>query len=106
MVPKFTKAGGEFTFTKACFGKTAAYTCGWFLVAAYLTNVPMNSTAIGLIVDGIDGTFDVLKWGFHYQIAGFDTIPQAAAERLLDGLLICQQLVLQSDISVHVHVHL
>lgn len=57
MVPKFPKAGGEFTFTKACFGKTAAYTCGWFLVAAYLTNVPMNPTAIGLIVDGIDGTF-------------------------------------------------
>lgn len=40
MVPKYPKAGGEFTFTKACFGKTAAYICGWFLVAAYLTNVP------------------------------------------------------------------
>lgn len=72
MVPKYPKAGGEFTFTKACFGKTAAYICGWFLVAAYLTNVPMNSTAIGLIVDGLDGTLDILKWGFHYQIAGFD----------------------------------
>lgn len=56
MVPKYPKAGGEFTFTKMCFGKTAAYFCGWFLVAAYLTNVPMNSTAIGLIVDGLDGT--------------------------------------------------
>lgn len=72
MVPKYPQAGGEFTFTKACFGKLPAYICGWFLVAAYLTNVPMNSTAIGLIVDGLDGTFDVLKWGFHYQIAGFD----------------------------------
>lgn len=72
MVPKYPKAGGEFTFTKMCFGKTAAYICGWFLVAAYLTNVPMNSTAIGLIVDGLDGTTDILKWGFHYQIAGFD----------------------------------
>ena len=72
MVPKYPRAGGEFTFTKACFGKTPAYICGWFLVAAYLTNVPMNSTAIGLIVDGLDGPFDVLKWGFHYQIAGFD----------------------------------
>ena len=72
MVPKYPKAGGEFTFTKMCFGKTAAYLCGWFLVAAYLTNVPMNSTAIGLIVDGLDGTADILKWGFHYQIAGFD----------------------------------
>lgn len=72
MVPKYPMAGGEFTFTKMCFGKTSAYICGWFLVAAYLTNVPMNSTAIGLIVDGLDGSADILKWGFHYTIAGFD----------------------------------
>lgn len=72
MVPKYPKAGGEFTFTKACFGKQSAYICGWFLVAAYLTNVPMNSTAISLIVDGLDGSADILKWGFHYQLAGFD----------------------------------
>ena len=72
MVPKYPKAGGEFTFTKMCFGKNMAFICGWFLVVAYLTNVPMNSTAIGLIVDGLDGNADVLKWGFHYQIAGFD----------------------------------
>ncbi len=72
MVPKFPQAGGEFTFTKNCFGKTAAYLCGWFLVAAYLTNVPMNSTAIGLIVDGLDGNADILKFGFHYEIADFE----------------------------------
>lgn len=72
MVPKYPVAGGEFTYTKNCFGKIPAYICGWFLVAAYLTNVPMNSTAIGLIVDGLDGTADILKFGFHYQIAGFD----------------------------------
>ncbi len=48
MVPKYPKAGGEFTFTKECYGKIPAYICGWFLVAAYLTNVPMNSTAIPL----------------------------------------------------------
>lgn len=72
MVPKYPEAGGEFTFTKMCFGKLPAYLCGWFLVAAYLTNVPMNSTAIGLIVDGLDGAADILKFGFHYQIAGFD----------------------------------
>ncbi|MBQ2700867.1 MAG: APC family permease [Clostridia bacterium] len=50
----------------------AAFVCGWFLVAAYLTNVPMNSTAIGLIVDGLDGGADILKFGFHYTIAGFE----------------------------------
>ena len=72
MVPKYPKAGGEFTFTKMCFGKNMAFICGWFLVVAYLTNVPMNSTAIGLIVDGLDGPADILKFGFHYTIAGFD----------------------------------
>jgi len=71
MVPKYPKAGGEFTFTKACFGKIPAYICGWFLVAAYLTNVPMNSTAIGLIVDGLDGSANILQFGFSYSIAGF-----------------------------------
>ncbi len=72
MVPKYPKAGGEYTFTKECFGRNMAVCCGWFLVAAYLTNVPMNSTAIGLIVDGLDGSADILKFGFHYSIAGFD----------------------------------
>lgn len=72
MIPKYPKAGGEFTFTKECFGKHMAFVCGWFLIAAYLTNVPMNSTAIGLIVDGLDGTADILKFGFHYTIAGFE----------------------------------
>lgn len=72
MVPKYPKAGGEFTFTKMCFGRNMAFICGWFLVVAYLTNVPMNSTAIGLIVDGLDGGADILKFGFHYTIAGFD----------------------------------
>jgi amino acid transporter len=72
MVPKYPKAGGEYTFTKECFGKNTAICCGWFLVAAYLTNVPMNSTAIGLIVDGLDGSANILKFGFHYTIAGFE----------------------------------
>lgn len=72
MVPKYPKAGGEFTFTRMCFGKNVAFVCGWFLVVAYLTNVPMNSTAIGLIVDGLDGGADILKFGFHYTVAGFD----------------------------------
>ena len=72
MISKYPKAGGEFTFTKECFGKHTAFVCGWFLIAAYLTNVPMNSTAIGLIVDGLDGSADILKFGFHYSIAGFE----------------------------------
>ena len=75
MVPKYPVAGGEFAFTKNCFGKQAAFFCGWFLVVAYLTNVPMNSTAIGLIVDGLDGPGQrILSFGMSplYTIAGMD----------------------------------
>lgn len=70
MVPKHPKAGGEFTFTKSNFGKIPAFICGWFLVAAYLTNVPMNSTAIPLIMDGLFGETAV-SWGVgSYTVAG------------------------------------
>lgn len=89
MVPKYPTAGGEFSFAKECFGKQCAFLCGWFLIAAYLTNVPMNSTAIALIVDGIFGP--VLKFGFHYTIARFEVymgeIMLAAAVLILFGVL-------------------
>ncbi|MBP5617968.1 MAG: APC family permease [Clostridia bacterium] len=91
IVPKYPNAGGEFTFTRRCFGKTTAYWCGWFLVAAYLTNVPMNSTAIPLIVEGLFGK-GVLDWGgLGYEIAGnhvsIGGIVIAAAILLLFGFL-------------------
>lgn len=90
MVPKYPKAGGEFTFTKECYGKIPAYVCGWFLVAAYLTNVPMNSTAIPLIIEGLFG--DVLNWGgIGYTIAdshvSLGGIVIASAILILFGIL-------------------
>ena len=91
MVPRHPKSGGEFNYTKNYFGKKAAYLCAWFLLAAYLTNVPMNSTAISLIVDGLDGDAEILKWGFHYTVAGFDVwmgeMVFAMAVLILFGLL-------------------
>lgn len=53
MIKKHPKAGGEFIFAKQCFGRIPAYICGWFLIAAYLSNVPLNSTALGLVVNGL-----------------------------------------------------
>lgn len=68
MIRKHPKAGGEFIFAKQCFGRIPAYICGWFLIAAYLSNVPLNSTALGLVVDGLAP--NALHFGFHYEIAG------------------------------------
>lgn len=68
MIRKHPKAGGEFIFAKQCFGRIPAYICGWFLIAAYLSNVPLNSTALGLVIDGLAP--GALHFGFSYEIAG------------------------------------
>jgi len=68
MIRKHPKAGGEFIFAKQCFGRIPAYICGWFLIAAYLSNVPLNSTALGLVINGLAP--GALHFGFSYEIAG------------------------------------
>ncbi len=70
LIPRYPKAGGEFTYTRAVFGPIAAYVCGWFLVLAYWTNVPMNATTFGYMTRFLfDGFF---SWGYLWTIAGFD----------------------------------
>ena len=70
MVSCYPKAGGEFVFARACFGRGHAFVCGWFLALAYLANVPMNCTALGLMTRKL--FFGVFQFGRLYQIAGYD----------------------------------
>lgn len=70
MVPRYPKAGGEFTFAKERFGRNHAFVCGWFLALAYVTNVPMNSTALGLMTRKlIPGIF---QFGHLYTVAAYE----------------------------------
>ena len=70
MVPRYPQAGGEFTFAKECFGRPSAFLCGWFLALAYVTNVPMNSTALGLMTRKlIPGIF---QFGHLYTVAEYE----------------------------------
>jgi len=70
MVAKHPKAGGEINFARACFGPRHAYVCGWFLALAYLANVPMNCTALGLMTRKL--FFGIFQFGRLYQVAGYD----------------------------------
>lgn len=91
MIRKHPKAGGEFIFAKQCFGRIPAYICGWFLIAAYLSNVPLNSTALGYVIDGLAP--GALHFGFSYEIAG-NTI------YLGEILLACGVLILFAVINM------
>ncbi len=70
LIEKYPKAGGEFVYAHKNFGKTIGYICGWFLLLAYISIVPLNATAIGLAFRFVFG--DVMQVGYLYSVAGWD----------------------------------
>ena len=71
LLVKYPVEGGEFEYVTQAFGKTHAFICGWFLVLAFTSFIPLNGTAIGLITRYIfPGTF--LQATHLWNIAGFD----------------------------------
>lgn len=69
MINRYPVAGGEFTYTKNAFGKTAGYICAWFLGLSYLAIVPLNATALALI--GRNLFPSVFQWGYLYTVQGY-----------------------------------
>lgn len=70
MINKYPVAGGEFAFSFLSFGRKNAFVTGWFLGLSYLSIVPLNATALGLI-----GRYmfpGLLQRGYLYSIAGWD----------------------------------
>ncbi|KXL53516.1 GABA permease [Anaerotignum neopropionicum] len=71
MIRKFPLSGGEFVYADAAFGKKHAFICGWFIVLAYWSLIPLNSTALAMISRYIlPGS--PLQVGYLYTIAGWD----------------------------------
>lgn len=70
MVQRYPVAGGEFTYTQHAFGRTNGFICAWFLGLSYLTIVPFNGTALGMVARSL--LSNVFQFGFHYVIAGYD----------------------------------
>lgn len=71
LIQKFPLSGGEFVYADASFGKKHAFICGWFIVLAYWSLIPLNSTALAMITRYIfpGAPFSV---GYLYTIAGWD----------------------------------
>lgn len=70
MVNKFPVAGGAFTFSFKGFGRNHAFICAWFLGLSYISIVPLNATALGMI-----GRYmfpGILQKGYLYSIAGWE----------------------------------
>ncbi|MBQ9419231.1 MAG: APC family permease [Synergistaceae bacterium] len=70
MIKKFPRTGGEFIYAKMAFGEHHGFLCAWFLSLSYLSVIPLNATALNLIMRAVFG--DLFQFGFHYMIAGYD----------------------------------
>ncbi len=68
LLRNFPTSGGEFVYTKIFFGKGHAFVCGWAMVLAYWSLIPLNATALGLISRYL---FPVLQFGELYKVAGW-----------------------------------
>ncbi len=70
MVQRFPVAGGEFTFAYVGFKRKHAFVAAWLLGLSYLSIVPLNATALGLISRYMFP--GIIQQGYLYTVAGWD----------------------------------
>ena len=70
MIRKFPLTGGEFIYAKMAFGERHGFLCAWFLSLSYLSVIPLNATALNLIMRAVFN--DTFQFGFHYTVSGYD----------------------------------
>lgn len=77
MIKNFPFSGGEFVYVSNVYGKKHAFVCGWMIVLAYWSLIPLNSTALALVSRSVlpillPGKASFFMFGYLYSIAGWD----------------------------------
>ena len=70
LIKKFPVSGGEFVYAKEAFGKRNAFVCGWGMILAYWSLIPLNATALALICQYLFP--GIVRQGLLYEIAGWE----------------------------------
>ena len=70
LIKNYPLSGGEFVYTKVAIGKRNAFVCGWAMILAYWSLIPLNATALALISRYLFP--GIVQQGFLYEIAGWD----------------------------------
>ena len=106
LIRNFPLSGGEFIYTKGAIGKRNAFICGWAMILAYWSLIPLNATALALISRYLFP--GIIQQGHLYSIAGWDVyageVVLASAAIIIMALLnirgIKQAAWLQTAISM------
>ncbi len=70
LIHRFPVSGGEFIYTKEAIGKRNAFVCGWGMILAYWSLIPLNATALAMISRYLFP--GIIQQGLMYEIAGWD----------------------------------
>ena len=83
--------GGIYAYTRNLLGHDHAFLAAWTILITYLSIIWANATAVVLLSRYLFG--NLLQWGFHYKLAGFDVflgeILTTWAVILIFGLFAC-----------------
>ena len=89
MVRVLPVAGAEFAYAYQACGRHHAYVCGWFLALGYVSIVPLNATALGVLAKFVAP--DLFARGYLYSVGGYDVfvgeVTLATAAIVAVGLL-------------------
>ncbi len=86
LTARFPRAGGEFVFAYAAFGRGVAFVTGWLLIGAYVSSLAFYVSASGLLLAVL---FPALNSFPLYRIAG----TQVYATHLLVGVALALTVV-------------
>ena len=87
LMNRYPDAGGTFAYSKNVFGYDHGFLSAWFMGLVYLAIIWANATALPLIFRTLFG--DLLRFGFHYVIAGYDVYLGEILLSLAAELLFC-----------------
>lgn len=70
LIRSFPLSGGEFIYTKEAIGRRSAFVCGWAMILAYWSLIPLNATALAMISRYLFP--GIVQQGLMYEIAGWE----------------------------------
>lgn len=82
MIENHHERGGEFSYVFAHLGRNHGFLVGWALTFCYLTLIPLNATAVVLVLKQL---FNGISFGYLYTIASY---PVYLTDLLISTLVI------------------
>lgn len=69
VMTRVPESGGEYSFATTLLGKKSGFITGWGLLLAYLSIIPLNATAVPMVLDAVFPFYT--KGQYLYSVSGY-----------------------------------